>query len=131
MCQDGARLVHDNAITNLESEHLTVFVIWLSKYPGDNRDKAVDGTRIVPDERATHYWDSNGYVPKQFGVALGLPEGKQFAWDTYMIFGADAVWKDKLPVPHDWMHQLSSLGKEHERWLDGDRFRKALLSVIE
>ena len=53
--------------------------------------------------------------------SLGLPKGKQFAWDTYMAFDRDAAWKDSTPKPNDWMRQLGKdFGRDHPRWLDGE-----------
>ncbi|MBI2477544.1 MAG: hypothetical protein HYV60_02510 [Planctomycetia bacterium] len=127
MCQDGARLVHEKTIKRITTGPLKVFVIWTPRYPGDNRQQAVAATSIVPDSRATHFWDPNGCLPKHYGRVLGLPEDDQFAWDTYMVFGREARWNQTPPAPDDWMHQMSqALGQKHPRWLDGDEFRKAV-----
>lgn len=124
MCVEGASLVHKKAISRIESDDLQVFVIWTPRYPGDDRTKAVAATKIVPDQRATHFWDAAGIVPKLYGKVLGLPEGKQFAWDTYMVFGTDAEWETVAPEPAGWMHQLGSvLGTSHPRWLDAGKLR--------
>lgn len=132
MCVEGASSVHNRATSQIKGDDLQVFVIWTPRYPGDNRTKAVASTKTVPDPRATHFWDAAGIVPMLYGKVLGLPEGKQFAWDTYMVFGPDAEWKDHAPEPADWMHQLSrDLGRNHPRWLDSDRFRESVKSQIE
>jgi hypothetical protein len=132
MCRKGASVVHKKALSRIESHRLKVFVVWTPRYPGDNRTKAVAATKIVPDQRATHYWDANGCLPKHYGRILGLPRGKQFAWDTYMIFEPDSEWKDAPPEPNDWMHQMGGiLGRNHPRWLDGDRFRESIQSLVE
>jgi hypothetical protein len=131
MCVEGASLVQKKALDRINSDNLRVFVIWTPRYPGDSRTKAVAATKIVPDSRATHFWDSDGMVSKVYGDVLELPEGNRFAWDTYMIFGADAAWLESPPAPLEWMHQLGVLGEDHPRWLDGDRFRESVKSLVK
>jgi hypothetical protein len=132
MCQDGARLVHDKVINQIKNSQLKVFVIWTPRYPGDNRDRAVASSSIVPDSRATQFWDAAGYLPREYGRILSLPEEDQFAWDTYMIFDRDAEWNQSPPPPDDWMHQMSkALGPNHPRWLDGDKLRQAIVRLLQ
>ena len=124
-------MVHKKATGRIESDKLRVFVVWLPRYPGDNRSKAVSSMSNVPDARGTHFWDSNASLAKQYGVVLGLPEGSKFAWDTYMAFDVNATWNDAPPKPIDWMHQLSQdLGREHPRWLNSDQFRKRVMTLL-
>ncbi len=92
MCQNGARPVHNQSSSRINSDGLKVFVVWTPRYPGDNRAKAVAATCIVPDSRATHYWDADGRMSKQ--------NGKQFAWDTYMLFDSKADWIPIAAEPH-------------------------------
>ncbi len=132
MCVEGARVVYEKAISRIEDPDLRVFVIWTPRYPGDDRAIAVAATKIVPDPRAAHFWDAGGFVPRQYGKILDLPEHDQFAWDTYMVFGRDAEWTNFPSPPDDWMHQMSkALGRDHPRWLDGDEFREAVQSRLE
>ena len=132
MCVEGAREVHSEAISRTPNDDLAVLVVWTPRYPGDTRAKAVDATKHVPDTRATHFWDEDGVVPKAYGRVLNLPAGKQFAWDTYMVFDATAEWTGSPPSPHDWMHQLSNvLGREHEQWLSGDVFRQTIQQLLD
>lgn len=132
MCQDGASLVQEKAISQISSERLAVFILWTPRYPGDSRAKAVAATQFVSDSRAKHYWDAAGTLPRMYGSALGLPADDQFAWDTYMVFNADAEWNPPPPQPTDWMHQMSrALGPKHPRWLNGDRFRESVQALID
>ncbi|REJ65702.1 MAG: hypothetical protein DWQ31_17345 [Planctomycetota bacterium] len=118
-------------IAPINTDQLKVFVIWTPRYPGDNRKRAVAAAGIVPDSRATHFWDANGYLPREYGGILDLPEGDQFAWDTYMVFGRGTEWNHALPRPHNWMHQMSkSLGRDDPRWLDGDEFAKTVARMV-
>ena len=115
-------MVHRQTTSQIESANLAIFVVWLPRYPGDNRAKAVAATTNVPDSRALHFWDANASLSTRYGQILGLPVGKQFAWDTYMVFDADATWSESPPRPTNWMHQMGrALGRDHPRWLDGNR----------
>ncbi len=65
---------------------------------GDDRSKVdVD---LIPDPRATHYWDSERLLGTWFSqqqeyksVTFG-----PIAWDTYFLYGPDAKW-DEVPEP--------------------------------
>ena len=71
-------------------------------------------------------------MSKQYGQILDLPEDKQFAWDTYMLFDSEADWTQSPPNPTEWMHQMSQVfGRNHPRWLNGERFRQAVESKID
>ena len=131
MCVKGARVVHRQSTSQIESSNLAIFVVWLPRYPGDNREKAVVATQNVPDSRATQFWDADTWLAKQYGQILGLPDEDQFAWDTYMVFDAKTVWRDLPPTPTNWMHQMGgTLGRDHPRLLDGSRFRDSVTSLL-
>ena len=123
-------MVHAKAISRIPNDDLTVLVVWTPRYPGDTRAKAVDATKHVPDARAIHFWDEHGAVPTAYGRVLDLPAGKQFAWDTYMVFDANAEWIDSPPTPNHWMHQLGVLGRKHPGWLNGDRFCQTIQQLL-
>lgn len=132
MCVEGARVVHRQATSQIESTDLAIFVVWLPRYPGDNRKTAVAATKNVADARAHHFWHPDATLARRYGEILGLPDGEQFAWDTYMVFDAGVEWSDGPPAPTDWMHQMNgTLGPEHPRWLDGDRFREAVNALLK
>ena len=124
-------MVHTKATSRIESDNLRIFVVWSSRYPGDNRTKAIAATKNVPDSRSLHFWYADASLSKRYGQILGLSDGKQFTWDTYMVFDADATWNDSPPKPHNWMHQMGkALGSDHPRWLDGDRFRESVSALL-
>lgn len=84
---------------------LRTLVVWVPKLGGAARDVPV-ATRLVPDDRAEHYWDENAVVMGAFTKAMGLPED---AWDVYLIYGPAAHWDGEVPpAPDYWMHQLGS-----------------------
>lgn len=131
MCLSGAREVQQNVLSKLNGDGLRILVVWTPRYNGDDRTGAVAAANIVPDDRANHFWDASGVIPVHYGKQLDLPVDDRFAWDTYLIFGADAEWKDSPPPPVDWMHQLGILGREHPRWLDGTQFLNSVRSALK
>ena len=87
-------------------------------------------TRLVPDARATHYWDGGGVTVQQYRNALGLPED---AWDIYMVYGSNARWDGELPPrPDYWMHQLGPPGdpRINGPYLDPAAFAARVSSLL-
>ena len=127
----GARVVQEKVLSKIESKNLTVFVVWLPFVEGDSRDKAAAAMKVLPDKRATHFWDGRLEIGKAFAEHIKLPKGQKLgaAGDYYALFDAAAKWKDSPPAPSDWMHQLADI--EPARRLDGDEFRKAVEKFLK
>ncbi len=123
MCQVGARVVQKEALAEIESKKLKVYVVWLPRFPGDSRERAIEAMKLVPDSRASHFWDGDGSLGGAYGKVVDLPENQDFAWDVYFVFDPKEKWGDTPPVPDFWMHQLAA-GTQNR--LDGKRFREAI-----
>ncbi len=54
-----------------------------------------NGTNM-PDTRVTHYWDGNRATGQWFAKEIDGYEG--IAWDTYYLYGPDALW-ETVPSP--------------------------------
>ena len=68
-------------------------------------------TRLVSDDRASHFWDGTGTSMRVFQRVLGLDED---AWDVFMLYDPSARWSGDLPPqPAFWMHQLSTSRAPH------------------
>lgn len=66
-------------------------------------------SHLVPDPRASHFWDGHGALVQGYREALGLSEP---AWDIYMVYPPGVRWEgNRPPVPTYWMHQLGRPGK--------------------
>lgn len=50
----------------------------------------------MPDSRVIHYWDSERIVGQWFAENVDGYEG--IAWDTYYLYGPNAVW-ETIPSP--------------------------------
>ena len=84
-------------------------------------------TTYVPDPRATHYWDREGVLSKDYARTLKQPEGIK-AWDVYLVYGRDAQWHDTPPAPYSFMDKI---GLEQGRPLDGKQLGEELKTLIE
>lgn len=97
---------------------------------GGEESDVSDATRLIPDARASHYWDEHGATITGYTATLSLPEP---AWDIYMVYGPGARWTGaRPPKPDFWMHQLGSEG--HERvagpYLDPEVFARRVMSAV-
>jgi hypothetical protein len=124
MCRMGATTVQKQALEQIQSDKVKVFVVWIKRFFGDSRDAAQEAMSLVPDGRARHFWDSSGRLSKRYAKVVELPGKKTFAWDVYFVFGPKAVWSETPPAPDFWMHQLG--GRDTGNMLDGRKFREAI-----
>jgi hypothetical protein len=124
-------VVQEKVLRKIDSEKLTIFVVWLPVLPGDSRERATKAMKVLTDKRAQHFWDSRTEVGKAFAAHIPLPQGQKLAvaWDYYALFEAGAKWKDSPPAPAEWMHQLADLMPE--RQLDGDKLRQAVEKFLK
>lgn len=129
MCQSGARVVQEQVLTELSTDDLRTFVVWLPRYPGDERATALASAGLVTDARTRQFWDDEAALGEQFGRVLPLPDRQQFAWDVYMVFDRRTQWDQTPPEPADWMHQLGPDTSEARR-LDGDVLRGIVESLV-
>ena len=104
---------------------LAVFVIWEPKHGGTERD-ATDAEGLVPDPRATQWWDASGATMTLFAHALAL---HQDAWDVYLVYPPGARWDGgDPPPPAFWMHQLGG-DAPPDKILDGAALERAVESL--
>ena len=101
----GAVALHSDWLVQDTLSDVAVFVVWSAQL-GAQEKHVASATALVPDPRVTHYWDGAMLVGSAFQPLLGLPAP---AWDTWMLFDRNAVWKDTgLPMPVWWEHQLQA-----------------------
>ena len=82
-------------------------------------------TKLLPDERVIHYWDSDKKLGAAFTPVLGLDET---AWDVYLLYPPDAEWTEQPPKPIYWMHQL---GVETAPTLNGETLAEEIKKLLE
>jgi hypothetical protein len=82
-------------------------------------------TLRLPDERVSHFWDSEGILVKDYARILKL--GDRPAWDVFLLFGRDVEWKTEPPTPDYWMHQLKLAPA---RRLDGNQLATEIAELL-
>ncbi len=102
------------------------YVVWVPMRRG-TADDVPGATAAVPDPRALHFWDAEGFALRAFRPALGLIGP---AWDVYLLYGPDARWDGpEPPKPAFWMHQLGGPFVNGPR-LDAHVFADQLARVL-
>ena len=81
-------------LDQLPSEQLRVYAVWLPMLWSDNR-AMWNGTNM-PDTRVMHFWDGEQVIAQWIAKEIDGYEG--ISWDTYYLYGPDAVWKT-VPSP--------------------------------
>lgn len=84
------------------------FVVWTPMVEGDDKPAAdAQKERLDKDPRLLGTWDPDRTLGRLLAPVLAL--SGRFAWDVYLVYGADAEWSgDAPPVPAVWMHQLDA-----------------------
>ena len=119
-------MVQKNIADKTKSEDLALFVVWIPMFPGDSEAKAAEAMKLVLGRRARHYWDAEKSIGKDFSTSLELPQDRvPVAWDVYLVFDKEAVWKKMPPLPTQWMHQVSKLKDDFDNILDGEKLSLA------
>jgi hypothetical protein len=104
---------------------IDVLIVWVPAISGDDYAAASRSMSLVPDERARHYWDGSQELGEAFSPILGIRS--RMAWDVYMLFDADAEWKDAPPAPAEWLHQL--VGEDPARGLTEERLEAEIAEL--
>lgn len=89
-----------------QDPRLEAFVVWVPEL-GAQQGNVADATRLVPDPRASHYWDPKETLGVAYSRVLPTPGP---AWDVYLLFGSGVQWPvSGVPKPDFWMHQLGGV----------------------
>lgn len=120
-------MVQQDVLSKIKSGRLRVHIVWTKVLAGDSVNSAREAVRLAPDKRVSHYWDSDQSLGRAYGLVLKLPKMRKLAWDVYLVFNDGTEWKETLPQPGYWMHQL---GKD-ERVLDGAKLKTAVEKLLK
>jgi len=108
MCRWG----FSNVVKTLKSvtdDRVRAYIIWLPIFGGDFKGEARKLSNSFRDRRVSYFLDPDSSTGKDWeGV---LKTGRLIAWDVYLLYGADAQWKEAPSQPAFWMHQLSGVAK--------------------
>jgi hypothetical protein len=119
-------VVREDVLEQVDSEDLSVIAVWMPVLGSDNADEGIKAESLLPDDRATHYWDEDRNLGNLYGRLLTLPRNRKLAWDIYFVYAPGVRWEDQPPLPTFWMHRLGN----DERFLDGTELRQAVQRLL-
>jgi len=94
--------------------NIAIIIVWIDMLAGDNEDAANRSAGIFPGNQVRQFHDSNRHFGKIIAESLGVSNA--IAWDTYLFYDKGSEWKEHVPAPLDWAHQLD------DPWADPGRF---------
>ena len=101
----GAVALQDSWLKKNNTKAIAVYVIW-SPQVGAQEKHVASAANLIPDSRASNYWDGSELVGKAYQPLLSL---KSPAWDVWMVYDRNAMWRgDTPPKPAWWEHQLNA-----------------------
>jgi len=127
MCRQGASVIQTAVLEAIEDASLRAYVVWVPVLPADLSAAAREASSLVPDKRASHFWDAQGTLARTFGRVLDLPSGCP-AWDVYLTYPPGITWEQEPPRPPYWQHQLGAVAKAPQ--LDGGAFAANLRLIL-
>ena len=126
MCRWG----FSNVVKTLKSvidDRVRAYIVWLPIFGGDFKGEARKLSNSVRDKRVSYFLDPTSETGKQWERVLKTE--RFIAWDVYLLYGADATWKDEPPQPAYWMHQLGGVTKAPT--YDEPTFRAKLKGMLD
>ncbi len=112
-CISGAVTVNEAIIKGFVDADVDVSIVWIDVLPSDGPESADRASLIFDDDRVTQYHDPKQHLGNVF--AEGLVQ-RPPAWDIYLFYPAGMQWKNAVPKPIDWMHQLGGGVAEMSRF---------------
>ncbi len=117
-------MVQEAVLDVIDSQPLTVHVVWTAILRSDDRAAALRMQASMPDARVLHYWDADRSLGLAYKELVELPASNNaLAWDVYFAFEAGTKWQENPPVPGDWWHQLA---RDDRSLRDGAGLRELL-----
>src|SRR5580693_9144469 len=114
-------------LKNVPDNRIRAYFVWLPVFGGDFRGESRKLSKAVPDPRVTFFSDP-GSLTGSLWLQV-LQTGTETAWDVYMLYGADAEWEQKPPMPSFWMHQLDGVTKAP--LLNEEEFERKLREMLK
>jgi hypothetical protein len=82
-------------------------IVWIDKLPSDTRTAVRRATAsIIENAQIHHFHDQNKVAGREIAYSIGAPG--EVAWDVYLLYVKGTRWEDRLPVPAEWAHQLTT-----------------------
>ena len=97
---------------------ISIAIVWINKLAADSRKAAEISACTFNDQRINQFYDPQQLSGRAVAESLGW-QGR-VAWDIYLFYTAGSQWSETLPLPLDWMHQLTDPWANSERLRMGD-----------
>ena len=94
----------------------------------DNKDTANSSAKIFQGRQVLQFHDPNRRLGKTIAESLGVSNA--IAWDTYLFFDKGIEWKEHLPAPLDWAHQLDDPWADPDHYARGDNLTVRLRGIV-
>lgn len=75
-----------------------MIVAWIPMLGPDDRDGAVEMSRMYADKPIPQFWDGERLLGKEVSRSLGVDRAK-VAWDIYLFYPPGAEWTDAGLAP--------------------------------
>lgn len=113
----------------IDSQALRAYVVWLPILQHDNEGEAALASATMVDPRASHFWNPDSGIARAASKAMGITAQLDAAWDVFLIYGPDVVWKagEPMPAPTAWMHRLA---EQDPRWMEPRAMARAVRALL-
>ena len=126
MCRWGFSSVV-KILKSVTDDRVRAYVVWLPIFGGDFLGESRRLSRSFGDKRVSYFTDPNSLTGDLWERVLQTK--REIAWDVYLIYGADARWREhEPPMPDFWMHQLTGVTKAPT--LNEAEFRNKLKQLL-
>ena len=109
-----------------ETTLVAVSLVWVQVLKDDSRQAAQIAIDQIDHPGWRHFYDPQQIAAREMAYVISGCES--YAWDTYLVFSAEAEWTEAPPQPSDWVHQL-----DHANWAPEHRRKKgpALFEALQ
>ena len=95
----------------------------------DSHEAARKAVSKFKDGRVRQFFDTNQLAGKAFAGSLGH-DGK-VAWDFYLFYPVNSIWKERPPHPEVFMHQLRDSWADQSYLFQKDKLRLKLTETMK
>jgi len=110
---------------------------WINMLPTDGGLTAQLAARGMPDARLRFFHDPDKAVGRAVAlgshleVAQSLGAPGQVAWDVYLCYDKGLEWREALPAPTRWAHQLDDPWAAPARHFTGGELLQELARAMQ
>ena len=112
---------------------IAIMIVWIDMLSGDHATTASAAAKMFQGERVVQLHDPNKLIGKAIAESIGA--NNAIAWDMYLFFERGCEWKEQLPSPLTWAHQLDDPWASPDHYAWGNdlpvRLREIMNNLIE